>query len=61
LPADPARAGWHGMKRIFAYLLAEMRRARAVVESDGMLYPATPYMAPAPGWRNRPGAPRDWA
>ena len=42
-------------------LLAEMRRARAVVERDGMLYPATPYTAPAPGWHNRPGAPRDWA
>jgi glyoxylase-like metal-dependent hydrolase (beta-lactamase superfamily II) len=100
--ADPSRAAWHGMKRIFAYalmindgmpldslggyltsrawlidfatrvlnvtpevlaedLLAEMRRARAVVERDGMLYPATPYTAPAPGWRSRPGAPRDWA
>lgn len=100
--ADPSRAAWHGMKRIFAYalmindgmpldgvtdyltsrawlidyatrvlkvtpellaedLLAEMRRARAVVERDGVLRAATPYTAPAPGWRTRPGAPRDWA
>jgi len=100
--ADPSRAAWHGMKRIFAYalmindgmpldgvtdyltsrawlidyatrvlkvtpellaedLLAEMRRAKAVIERDGVLRAATPYTAPAPGWRTRPGAPRDWA
>lgn len=99
--ADPFRAAWHGMKRIFAYalmindgipldgaggyltsrawlidyatrvlnvtpeqlaedLLAEMRRAQAVLERDGMLLAATPYTVPAPGWRSRPGAPRDW-
>jgi glyoxylase-like metal-dependent hydrolase (beta-lactamase superfamily II) len=102
MQADPSRAAWHGMKRIFAYalmiadglpldsmasyltsrawlidhatrvlnvtpevlaedLLAEMRRARAVVERDGMLYPLTPYTPPAPGWRHTPSTPRDWA
>ena len=99
--ADPSRAAWHGMKRIFAYalmindgipldgvgayltsrawlidyasrvlnvtpellaedLLAEMRRAKAVVERDGVLLASTPYTAPVPGWRSRPGTPRDW-
>jgi glyoxylase-like metal-dependent hydrolase (beta-lactamase superfamily II) len=100
--ADPSRAAWHGMKRIFAYalmindglpldrlagyltsrawlidyatrvlhvtpdrlaedLLAEMRRAQAVVERDGVLTAATPYRRPTPGWRLGPGAPRNWA
>jgi hydroxyacylglutathione hydrolase len=100
--ADPSRAAWHAMKRIFAYalmisggmpldgvadyltsrawlidhatrvldvtpellaeeLLAEMRRAKAVVERDGVLRAATPHTPPVPGWRHGPGAPRNWA
>jgi glyoxylase-like metal-dependent hydrolase (beta-lactamase superfamily II) len=48
-------------ERLAEDLLAEMRRAGAVIERDGVLYPATPYTPPAPGWRIGPGAPRDWA
>ncbi len=48
-------------ERLAEDLLAEMRRAKAVVERGGVLLAAVPYTAPAPGWRSRPGAPRDWA
>lgn len=46
--------------RFAAELLAEMRRAGAVREQDGVMVAATPHESPGRGWLTGSGRPRDW-